>query len=74
MPKLIPDTNAAYDGSATAVTVALLAAAECPHGHNIAYNVPDIEDLDHYQQKATQWAIDHANTCTGAQRAHLKAA
>jgi len=74
MPTLIPDTNAAYDGTNTEVTVALLAAAECPHGHNIAYVIPDLEDADYYQQKATAWAIGHANECTGAKKATLKAA
>ncbi|WP_369167798.1 hypothetical protein AB5J49_07990 [Streptomyces sp. R28] len=70
----IPDSTAAYDGTNTAVTVALLAAARCPHGHNVIYTVPDVEDLDHYQQKATTWAIHHANECTGAEQRQLKAA
>lgn len=71
----IPATTATYDGTNTDVEVALLAVAQCPHGHNIAYVVPEVEDLAHYQQKATTWAIEHANECTGAKTAtNLKAA
>ena len=70
----IPDATAVCYATNTDVTVALLAVAQCPHGHNIAYTVPDIEDLDYFQQKATRWATEHANTCTGAQKAVLRAA
>lgn len=61
----IPAEYAVYDGINTDVTVALLAVAQCPHGHNIAYNVPDVEDLAYYQAKATTWAINHSNDCPG---------
>lgn len=62
----IPDTTAVYDGTNTDVTVALLAVAQCPHGHNIAYTVPDVEDLPYFNNKAAMWAQEHANSCTGA--------
>ncbi|MFE5890491.1 hypothetical protein ACFQ6E_16345 [Streptomyces sp. NPDC056462] len=60
-----PATTAQYDGDTTAVEVALLAVAQCPHGHNIAFTVPDYEDLDYYQQKCTTWALAHADDCPG---------
>ncbi|MFJ9749577.1 hypothetical protein [Streptomyces chartreusis] len=61
----IPATTAVYDGDTIAVEVALLAVAECPHGHNIAFTVPDYEDLDYFQHKSTTWALAHANDCPG---------
>ncbi|MFG1668788.1 hypothetical protein [Streptomyces sp. NRRL F-5140] len=61
----IPATTAVHDGDNTAVEVALLAVAQCPHGHNTAFTVPDYEDLDYFQQKATAWARAHASTCPG---------
>jgi hypothetical protein len=70
----IPDTTATYDGTNTDVTVALLAVAQCPHGHNVAYTVPDVEDLPYFNNKAAQWAQEHSDTCTGAQEAALRAA
>jgi len=66
MPAIpIPGDTAEYDGTNTTVTVALLAVAQCPHGHNIAYTVPDAEDLDYYSDKAAKWAQEHADNCPG---------
>lgn len=70
----IPDINAECDGTNTTVTVALLAVAQCPHGHNIAYCVPDYEDLDYFTSKAAKWAQEHADECTGVKPAAIKAA
>lgn len=70
----IPDTTATYDGTKADVTVALLAVAQCAHGHNIAYVVPDAEDLPYYNTKAAQWAQKHANECSGAAGRQLKVA
>ncbi|MEU8749748.1 hypothetical protein [Streptomyces chartreusis] len=61
----IPATTAVHDGNGTAVEIALLTVAQCPYGHNIAFTVPDYEDLDYFQQKATAWAGAHASTCPG---------
>ncbi|MFD7705659.1 hypothetical protein [Streptomyces sp. NPDC059786] len=61
----IPDARAAYKGTATTVTVALLAVAQCPNGHNIIYTVPDVEDLGHYTGKTATWADEHADKCPG---------
>ncbi|HEY9375237.1 hypothetical protein [Streptomyces sp.] len=60
-----PAGTGGYEGTATAVNVAILAAAECPHGHRVTYNVPDTDDIPHYARKATDWALTHADTCTG---------
>lgn len=63
----IPSTNAEYEGTETTVTVALMVVAQCPNGHYVAYNMPDVEDVAHHSGKACHWAAEHANTCRGAE-------
>jgi hypothetical protein len=61
----IPASTTDHEGTNTTVTLALLVAAQCPHGHNIAYTVPDVEDLTYYSNKAARWAQEHADQCDG---------
>lgn len=61
----IPD-NILSRGTNATVNIGLVAAAHCPHGHGVAYNVPDLDQLDHYTLLAAEWAHQHANTCPGA--------
>lgn len=65
MPIPIPGP-AEYDGANTVVTVALLAVAQCVHGHNVAYTMPDVEDFPYFSDKAARWAQEHADDCPGA--------
>lgn len=75
MPAIpIPDVCADYDGATTTVTVAMLAVAQCPHGHNIVYTIPDVEDADYYNGKAAGWAVEHARDCPGPRAAVTAAA
>ena len=70
----IPDSNPEYDGARTTVTVAILAVAQCPHGHAEILNVPDTDHITDHARRVTDWAIEHADTCTGTRRARLHAA
>lgn len=62
---VIPAGTGGYEGTATTVSVAILAAAECPHGHRIVLDVPDAGDIPDHARKVTDWAREHAESCTG---------
>lgn len=67
----IPDSTVVHTGTNTTVTFALIAVARCPHGHEVAYTVPDYDDLDYFTTKAADWADEHASNCPGAKAATI---
>lgn len=62
---LIPSQTLDFEGEHATVTVALLAVAQCVHGHNTAHVIPDTADARYAESKVAQWASGHAKTCTG---------
>jgi len=66
MTTATPTATATINGACTAVTVHLLADAQCPHGHRYTAGADSLTDTGTATAQAIQWAQDHANTCTQA--------